>query len=72
MTTHPSKSYKLRIYTPLEGRRGTLPSKKRKIYYVKAKVVAFIINFGGKNRHITQCKINNAKNSKTSKLFTEL
>ena len=43
MTTLSSKSYKLRN---IHSIRGTT-IQKVKIYYIKVKVIAFIINFGG-------------------------
>ena len=45
MTRHSSKSNKLRNVNPVRGRTGNVTIQKWKIYYIKIKVIALIINF---------------------------
>ena len=47
MTTHSSKSYKLRNIHSIRGTAWNIAIQKGKIYNIKIKVIAFIINFGG-------------------------
>ena len=45
MTRHSSKPNKLRHINPVRGRTGNVTIQKWKIYYIKIKVIALIINF---------------------------
>ena len=47
MHTHSSKSYKLKNINFIRGTTWNVVIQKEKIYYIKIKVIAFIINFGG-------------------------
>ena len=44
-TRHSSKPNKLRNVNPVRGRTGNVTIQKWKIYYIKIKVIAIIINF---------------------------
>ena len=46
MTRHSSKSNKVRNDNTISSKTGNVSMQKRKIYYVKTKVVALIMNFG--------------------------
>ena len=45
MTRHSSNPNKLRNVNPARGRTGNVTIQKWKIYYIKIKVIALIINF---------------------------
>ena len=44
MTRHSSKSNKFREVNTVRGRTGNAPVQKRKIYYVKIKVLSLILD----------------------------
>ena len=56
MTTHSSKSYELRNIHSIRGTTWNIAIQKRKIYNIKIKDIAFIINFGG-NKTIRNRKV---------------
>ena len=71
MTRHFIKSNKLRNVNTVRGRTGNVPIQKRKIYYVKIKVIALIINVNETSPfEIEKCKsVNRASVSEALALF---
>ena len=60
MTRHSSKPNKLRNINPVRGRTGNVTIQKWKIYDIKIKVIALIINLDETNPfEIDKCKSKN-------------
>ena len=47
VTKHSGKSYKLKDIHSIRGKTWNIAIQKRKIYNIKIKVIALIMNFGG-------------------------